>query len=130
MKPINAFSQVLIALLAVSLLTPVAHAAGQKSEVPPVVLITNVDVWDGTSDVVEKDLDVLVVGNKIKRIGKDIPRSATYTVDSDEGTGGVKTVSAHVVDGQGGTITPGLIDMHQHLTLNGGTSAGTYDWDA
>ncbi len=34
-----------------------------------------------------------------------------------------------MIDGKGGVVTPGLIDMHQHLTLNGGTSAGN-NWDA
>lgn len=31
------------------------------------------------------------------------------------------------VDGQGDTQMPGLIDMHQHIMLDLGTSAGTND---
>ena len=76
------------------------------------VLITNVDVWDGTSENVMEKTDILVEGNKIKKVGK-----------------GIKAEGAVVIDGQGGTVTPGLIDMHQHLTLNGGTGAGN-NWDA
>ena len=80
---------------------------------PPVrLLITNVFVWDGTSDQAIP-LDVLITGNKIAAVGANL---------AAEG--------AEVIDGKGGTVTPGLIDMHQHLTLNGGTSAGTYEWDA
>jgi imidazolonepropionase-like amidohydrolase len=69
-------------------------------------------VWDGTSDTVI-EADVLIEGNKIKAIGKGIaaPRGA------------------YKIDGKGGTLTPGLIDMHQHLMLNGGTDAGN-NWDA
>ncbi len=85
--------------------------ASQKA--PAEVLISNVDVWDGTSKTLKKGYDVLVVGNKIKKIAK-----------------GINAPKAHKIDGKGGTVTPGLIDMHQHLMLNGGTSAGTYDWDA
>jgi imidazolonepropionase-like amidohydrolase len=76
------------------------------------VLIVNVDVWDGTSDEVQKGVDVLIEGNKIKKIAK-----------------GIKAPNATTINGQGGTVTPGLIDMHQHLTLNGGTGAGN-EWDA
>jgi imidazolonepropionase-like amidohydrolase len=76
------------------------------------VLITNVDVWDGTSDRLMLKTDVLVEGNKIKQVGQNL---------NAEG--------ASVIDGQGFTVTPGLIDMHQHLTLNGGTAAGN-NWDA
>jgi imidazolonepropionase-like amidohydrolase len=76
------------------------------------ILITNVNVWDGTSDSVLTDVDVLVEGNKIKRVDKDL-----------------RADGAVVVNGKGGTVTPGLIDMHQHLTLNGGTGAGN-NWDA
>ena len=43
---------------------------------------------------------------------------------------GIKADGAVVIGGQGGTVTPGLIDMHQHLMLNGGTAAGSYTWDA
>ena len=37
----------------------------QEKEAPTQILITNVSVWDGTSDGL-KDVDVLVEGNKIK----------------------------------------------------------------
>ena len=89
-----------------------AVAAQAQDEVPSRVLLTNVSVWDGTSDKVSKDTDVLVEGNKIKKIGKNL--------DSE---------GAIVIDGKGGTVTPGLIDMHQHLTLNNGTAGGN-KWDA
>ena len=84
-----------------------------EKEAPTRILITNVDVWDGTSDTVSNGTDVLIEGNKIKQVGKNIDAPG-----------------AHVIDGKGGTVTPGLIDMHQHLMLNGGTTAGSYDWDA
>ena len=84
-----------------------------EKEAPTRILITNVDVWDGTSDTVSNGTDVLIEGNKIKQVGKNIDAPG-----------------AHVIDGKGGTVTPGLIDMHQHLMLNGGTGAGSYDWDA
>ena len=77
------------------------------------VLITNVSVWDGTSDKTVK-ADVLVENNLIKQVGLNIKAPK----------------GANVVDGKGGYVTPGLIDMHQHLMLNGGTMAGSYDWDA
>lgn len=87
----------------------IGFAQNEKS----VILITNVKVWDGTSDNVIK-ADVLIEGNKFKQIkaGIKVPTGAS------------------VINGKGGTLIPGLIDMHQHLMLHGGTAAGTYDWDA
>lgn len=83
-----------------------------EKEAPVQVLITNVDVWDGTSDSLKLKTDVLIEGNKIKQVGA-----------------GIKADGANVIDGKGYTVTPGLIDMHQHLILNGGTGAGE-QWDA
>ena len=85
----------------------------KAQESPQITLITNVMVWDGTSDKT-KALDVLIVGSKFKEIKANIkaPKGAT------------------VIDGQGGTLIPGLIDMHQHLMLWGGTTEGTFDYDA
>ncbi len=88
----------------------VIHA---EEEALPQVLITNVDVWDGTSDYLAKGIDVLVEGNLIKQVAANI-----------------EAPDAHVIDGKGGTLTPGLIDMHQHLMLNGGTNIMTNDRDA
>ena len=85
---------------------------GAEIVAPVQILITNVDVWDGTSDKLSLKTDVLVEGNKIKKVGK-----------------GIKADGAKVIDGKGYTVTPGLMDMHQHLTLNGGTAAGN-EWDA
>jgi len=81
-------------------------------EAPTQILITNVDVWDGTSSSLKLKTDVLIEGSKIKKVAK-----------------GIKAEGANVIDGKGYTVTPGLIDMHQHLTLNGGTAAGE-KWDA
>jgi len=90
-----------------------ALAAQAQDEAPNQVLITNVSVWDGTSNKAVQGIDVLIEGNKIKAVARGIDASG-----------------ATVIDGKGGVVTPGLIDMHQHLMLNGGTSAGSYNWDA
>jgi len=112
MKKKNMFYTILaVTALVLAMTIPQAQAKKQKKESPPEVIITNVNIWDGTSDTVKKGVDVLVVGNKIKRIGK------------------ISAPKAIKIDGQGGTLTPGLIDMHQHLMLNGGTAAGN-NWDA
>ncbi len=87
--------------------------AQEKTEEVTTVLITNVNVWDGIAD---KSIaaDVLIEGDKFKEIkaGIKAPKGAT------------------VIDGKGGTLIPGLIDMHQHLMLWGGTTEGTFDYDA
>lgn len=70
----------------------------QDKEAPKLTLITNVSVWDGTSDTTVK-ADVLIENNKFKQITENIkvPKGAT------------------VIDGKGGTVIPGLMDSHQHI---------------
>jgi len=99
-------------LIAVSITVISAMSPAIAEDKPTQILIVNVDVWDGTSEELKKGVDVLVEGNKIKKIAK-----------------GIKAPNATTINGQGGTVTPGMIDMHQHLTLNGGTAAGN-NWDA
>mgnify|MGYP001815106801 CR=1 FL=1 len=82
----------------VSILTAVAFAVVVTSAVttattqdkPAQVLINNVDVWDGTSDKLLLKTDVLVEGNKFKKVGKNL-----------------KADGANVIDGKGYTVTPG-----------------------
>ncbi len=100
-------------LVAVAVMTGVAFAAEEAEEKLPQVLITNVSVWDGLADKPVKGLDVLIEGDRIKQVAN-----------------GIKTAGATVIDGKGGIVTPGLIDMHQHLMLNGGTTIMTHDRDA
>lgn len=70
----------------------------------PQVLIKNVKIFDGSNEQLETGINVLVEGNLIKSISAD----ATAT-----------SPNAIIVDGAGRTMTPGLIDMHQHLMLGG-----------
>jgi len=67
------------------------------------VLISNVNVFNGTSKQLMVGRDVILVGNKIDQI---IPSGsqAEKTFDS-------------VIDGKGGYLTPGLIDNHWHCVL-------------
>ena len=56
--------------------------AEESVQIPTVLLINNVHVWDGTSYALQKDTDVLIVGDKIRKVAKDIPTSGTYDVDA------------------------------------------------
>jgi len=136
-----------MAIIYVAALTVTGVAvAEEKIQIPPVMLIKNVHVWDGTSDTVKKDTDVLIVGDKIKKVAKNIPTDGTYEVDAVRKTikmipdapgfeggkynlhvndekGAVEKISVEVsvIDGKGGYLIPGLIDSHQHIMLSKGT---------
>ena len=101
-----------LALLAACCITVPASLAAQE-EAPPQVLITNVNVWDGTSEGLLNGLDVLVTGNIITQVAGDIspPSGAT------------------VIDGGGRTLIPGLIDMHSHLSIMEGMLDGRDAFD-
>ena len=125
--------------------TPALLAQDVKLEIPPVIVIKNVHVWDGTSDALKKETDVLIVGDKIKQVAKKIPTGGDYEVDAvrktskkiaggtatgnflklsvtdDKGTTEKVSVKVEVIDGKGGYLIPGLIDSHQHIMLSKGT---------
>lgn len=63
------------------------------------VLFQNVRVFDGKSSSLSAPTSVLVSGNKIARIGQ------------------MEAVNAEIIDGQGKTLMPGLIDAHWHTML-------------
>ncbi|MEZ9322623.1 amidohydrolase family protein [Vibrio sp. 10N.286.51.E5] len=76
----------------------IAHA----QEGSNLILIQNVNVFDGVHDKLKKDHDVLVKDNLIQSVGKDITAPA----------------GAKIIDGDGRTLTPGFIDSHTHLQWN------------
>ena len=71
----------------------------QKTESEQYILLTGANIIDGKGNPVKKDLQVLIEGEIIKTIGKDIK--------APKGT--------KVIDCTGKTILPGLIDMHAHM---------------
>ena len=80
----------------------------------PVTLLQNVQVFDGRSAVLSGPRHVLVRGDIIERISAEpiaVPPDAT------------------VVDGQGRTLMPGLIDSHWHTMLAAPSMALTLDGD-
>lgn len=78
-------------------------AGGEAAE----TLFRNVRVFDGASPQLSAPTDVLVRGNRIAGIGGDLRPAAGATV----------------IDGRGGTLMPGLIDVHVHLTFGALTQA-------
>ena len=119
-----------------------------NTELPAeVTLFKNVNIFDGKSETLKEGYDVLVVRNLIKTIAKDIPSSGSYELDVT--TGGYKEidiatpdydaytirvigeeekiekkeVKVSVIDGEGRTLMPGLIEGHGHLQLNGNALA-------
>ena len=93
-----------------------AYAAGAPAEEtkPVQILFTNVSIFDGFSGKLQNNMSVLVEANYIKEVGKK-----------------VNAPDAYIVDGGGRTMTPGLIDMHQHVMLNPpeGTASYQTKWD-
>ncbi len=81
------------------------RAAVHETEGPAQILITNVRVWDGTSETRSDASSVLIEGNLIKQIA----------------LGTMNAPGATVIDGGGRTLMPGLIDNHVHFSLTGAT---------
>jgi imidazolonepropionase-like amidohydrolase len=65
-------------------------------------LIKNVTIFNGTSKKLITGKDVVIVGNKIDKLIASGSKKESY----DE-----------VIDGGGGTLMPGLSDVHTHLAL-------------
>ena len=80
------------------------QASTQAAAADAEILITNVSIFNGTSEELITGEDVVLRGNTIARL---IPA----------GTGG--TGFAEVIDGKGGYLSPGLIDCHAHAVMGG-----------
>ena len=104
MKP----ALLLIAPLFLSL-SPVLSAQEEKE--PTLVHVTNVKVWDGRAEAAV-EADVLIENHLVKAVGKDL-----------EADGAI------VIDGKGGTVIPGLIDMHAHHAIHEGMLEGRNSYD-
>ena len=87
-------------LAAVLCLAHTAHAA----EPPALTLFENVRIFDGKSESLSENVNVLVRGNTIEKISKDL-----IPVDADP--------PAKIIAGGGRTLMPGLIDAHWHAML-------------
>ena len=107
-------NRILHASLVAGLLACTALPAVAEEEVPA-ILFTNVNVFDGFGPDLIEGANVLVEGNVITQVSTD-------PIDAE---------GAFVVDASGKTMTPGLIDMHQHVMLNPpeGTAAYQTRWD-
>jgi imidazolonepropionase-like amidohydrolase len=89
-------------------------SVAQESDLPAQILIKNVEIFDGIQDRLVSG-NVLVEGNLIKAVGKSVEADSSILT---------------VIDGQGRTLMPGLIDMHSHLATGEGLAEGRDDWDA
>lgn len=134
-------------LAALSMLLSAVNPVTATELPESVTLFKNVNIFDGTSDKLLMNQDVLVVRNKIHKIGKDIPISGTYELDvtsggyreidiatpdynaytirviDEEKKTEKKEVKINVIDGGGRTLMPGLIEGHGHLQMNGNSLA-------
>ena len=73
-----------------------------QDEAPTQTLFTNVHIFDGVSEV-RMAGNVLVEGNLIKQVSAEA----------------INAPGATVIDGGGGTLMPGMIEAHAHLSLHG-----------
>jgi imidazolonepropionase-like amidohydrolase len=79
--------------------TSQAQEMTQKQKNEAMILITNVNIFDGKSETLNEGMSVLIEGNKIAQIAKSIKAPQ----------------GAHVIDANGRTMTPGFIDSHSHM---------------
>lgn len=66
------------------------------------ILFNNVKVFDGKSAELSPLVNVLIEGNKIKQISPDVIQT---------------TKNTQIINGNGKTLMPGLIDVHIHLVF-------------
>jgi imidazolonepropionase-like amidohydrolase len=74
---------------------------GRFAEPKDRILIRNVNIFDGRSDVLLRSANVLIEKNLIKTI-------STSSIDAED---------ALIIEGNGMTLMPGLIDVHTHIAL-------------
>ena len=91
------FSRIALGGALVAFASPVAAQQGAPSE----TLIRNVRVLDILKSELGPATDVLVRGNRIAAIG----------------TSGKAAAGATIIEGQGRTLMPGLIDVHVHISF-------------
>ena len=77
-------------------------ASGALATESDVIVIRNVNVFDGVNEELHKDQDVLIVGGIIQQLDDT-------AIDRPEG--------AQIIDGDGRTLMPGMIDVHTHLAI-------------
>ena len=100
--PRNVMGQ-LVFLAALSL---AAHSSAEN-----VTLLENVRIFDGESEQLSEPRNLLVRGNKIEKIS-----ATAIPIDRD--------ANAKIINGDGCTLMPGLIDMHWHTMLVRPTPTG------
>ncbi|WP_238946937.1 metal-dependent hydrolase family protein [Seongchinamella unica] len=79
----------------------VSGSVFSAEEPEPVTLITNVNVFDGVNEKLISNANVVVTGNLITEVSTEPLAVAGGTV----------------IDGGGGTLIPGLSDVHWHMTM-------------
>ena len=85
------------------------HLTAQNS-----ILIKNANVWDGISNQINDNTSVLIEGNLIVEVSRQINAP----------------INATIIDAKGKTLIPGLTDVHVHLALTMGMSEirNNADW--
>ena len=92
----------MIRTMAISAITLMSWAALAQTTSPPApILFTNVNVFDGVSDKLISNANVVVTGNMI---------TAVSTED-------LAVAGGSVIDGGGRTLMPGLSDTHVHIGM-------------
>jgi imidazolonepropionase-like amidohydrolase len=94
----------LLALSRFAALCTLAAPLQAQTPQPPVTLLHNVRIFDGSGSALSAPSQVLVRGNRIERI---VPALAALD----------RPAGATLIDGGGRTLMPGLIDMHWHTML-------------
>ena len=98
-------------------LTAVVSLAGQEAgpvSAPGVTLFQNVRIFDGKSDKLTAPSNVLVRGNMIEKISAD-------PIPTD------RRAETVIIDGNGKTLMPGLIDAHVHIFMSASSQAELMD---
>src|SRR5215471_12484050 len=101
----NAWMKVLVALAAVGV---GASAICGAENAPSAILIRNATILTVSHGTIEKG-DVLIKGGKIAAVGTSVKAPA----------------DAQVIDAAGEFVTPGIIDCHSHIAVDGSVNEGS-----
>jgi imidazolonepropionase-like amidohydrolase len=105
------FTSLLVLSLALFVFAAPARADTNDRNRLSQTLIKNVNIFDGKNEKLKRGHDVLVEGNLIKKIGKNLKADS----------------KAAIIDGGGRTLMPGLTDAHVHLMLNDAPAKSIYE---